>query len=69
MQPRKSATDFPNPFSFVNAGVVPDHDDVSAEVAQQVPEELADLVAPGGTWIIPDGFVRWPRARNETDCH
>jgi len=46
MQPRKPATDFPNPFSFVNAGVVPNHDDVSAEVAQQVPEELADLVVP-----------------------
>jgi len=30
----------------VNAGVVPDHDDVSAEVAQQVPKELADLVVP-----------------------
>lgn len=46
MQPRKPATDFSNPFSFVNAGVVPDHDDVPAEVAQQVPEELADLVVP-----------------------
>ncbi len=44
MQPRKPATDFPNPFSFVNARVVPDHDDVPAEVAQQVPEEFADLV-------------------------
>ena len=46
MQSRKPATDFSNPFSFVNAGVVPNHDDVPAEVAQQVPEELADLVVP-----------------------
>ncbi len=46
MQSRESATDLPNPFSFVNAGVVPDHDDVPAEVAQQVPEEFADLAVP-----------------------
>ena len=46
MQPREPAADLPNPFSFVNAGVVPDHDDVPAEVAQQVPEEFADLVVP-----------------------
>ncbi len=44
MQSREPATDFQNSFSFVNAGVVPDHDDVPAEVAQQVPEEFADLV-------------------------
>ena len=44
MQSREPATDFPNPFSFMNAGVVPDHDDVPAEVAQQVSEEFAHLV-------------------------
>ncbi len=44
MQPREPTADFPNRFSFVDAGVVPDHDDVPAEVAQQVPEEFADLV-------------------------
>ncbi len=44
MQSRKSATDFPNRFSFVNAGVVPDDEDVTPKVAQQVPEEFADLV-------------------------
>ncbi len=33
MQSREPAADFPNPFSFVNAGIVPDHDDVPAEVA------------------------------------
>jgi hypothetical protein len=46
MQPREPAADFPNRFSFVNAGVVPDHDDVPPEVTQQVPEELADLAVP-----------------------
>ncbi len=46
MQPREPAADFPDPFSFVNAGVVPDHDDVPAEVAQQVPQEFADLAVP-----------------------
>ncbi len=33
MQPRGAAAEFPNAFSFVNGGVVPDHDDVPAEVA------------------------------------
>jgi hypothetical protein len=46
MQSRKSSTDFPNPFSFVNAGVVPDHDDVPAEVVQQVSEKFAHLIVP-----------------------
>jgi hypothetical protein len=46
MQPREPTADFTNRFSFVNAGVVPDHDDVPAEVAQHVPEEFADLVVP-----------------------
>ncbi len=46
MQPREPAADLPNPLTLVNAGVVPDHDDVSAELAQQVPEEFADLVVP-----------------------
>ncbi len=43
MQPREPAADFPNPFSFVNAGVVPDDDDGTAEMAQQVAEESAHL--------------------------
>ena len=43
MQPREPAADFPDRFSLVNAGVVPDHEDVPAEVAQQVPKEFADL--------------------------
>ncbi len=44
MQSRESAADFPNRFSFVNAGVVPDDEDVTPKVAQQVPEKFADLV-------------------------
>jgi len=46
MQPREAAADFPNSVSFVNAGIVPDDDDVPAEVAQQVAEEFADLAVP-----------------------
>ena len=46
MQSGELMADFSNPFSFVNTGVVPDHDDVPAEVAQQVPEEFADLAVP-----------------------
>ncbi len=46
MQPREPAADFANPLSFVNTGVVPDHDDVPAEVVQQVPEKFADFVVP-----------------------
>ncbi len=44
MQPGELTADFSNPFSFVNAGVVPDDEDVPAKVAQQVPEEFADLI-------------------------
>jgi len=46
MEPRELAADFSDPFSLVDAGVVPDHDYVPAEVAQQVPEEFADLAVP-----------------------
>ncbi len=44
MQPGELTADFSNSFSFVNACVVPDDEDVPTEVAQQVPEEFADLV-------------------------
>ena len=44
MQPGELMADFSNPFSLVNARVVPDDEDVPAKVAQQVPEEFADLV-------------------------
>ena len=46
MQPGKLMADFANSFSFVNARVVPHDEDVSTEVAQQIPEEFADLVVP-----------------------
>ena len=46
MQSWELAADLPNSVSFVNAGVVPDHDDVPAEVAQQVSEEFAHLIVP-----------------------
>ncbi len=46
MQPREPAADFPNALSFVDTGVVPDHDEMPAEVAQKVSEEFAHLVVP-----------------------
>jgi len=46
MQSWELAADLPNSVSFVNAGVVPDHDDMPPEMAQQVPEERTDLVVP-----------------------
>ena len=46
MEPREPAADFSDPFSLVDAGVVPDHDDGPAEMAQQVPEKIAHLVVP-----------------------
>ncbi len=54
MQPREPAADFPDAFSLVNAGVVPDHDDVPAEVAQQIPEEFADLVVSDVLRVAPE---------------
>ena len=44
MEPRKPAADVSDPFAFVNARVVPDHDDPPAEMAQQVAEKIAHLV-------------------------
>jgi hypothetical protein len=46
VEPREAAAEFPNGFAFVNAGIIPDHSDVPAEVAQQIPEEFADLAVP-----------------------
>ncbi len=54
MEPREAAAEFPNAFSFVNAGIVPDHDDVPAEVAQQVPEESTDLAVPDVRLVAPE---------------
>ena len=46
VEPREAAADFSDPFAFVNARVVPDHDDSPAEMAQQVAEKIAHLVVP-----------------------
>ncbi len=46
MEPRKPAADFSDPLSFVNARVVPDHDDAPTEMAQQVAEKIAHLAVP-----------------------
>ena len=54
MQAREPAADFPNPFSFVNARVVPDDEDVPAKVAQQVPEKFADLVVSDVLGVAPE---------------
>ena len=54
MQSRVPAADFPNPFSFVNARVVPDDEDVPAKVAQQVAEEFADLVVSDVLRVTPE---------------
>ena len=54
MQSGKLMADRSNPFSFVNARVVPDHEDVPAKVAQQVPEEFADLVVADVLRVAPE---------------
>ncbi len=54
MQSREPAADFPNPFSFVNARVVPDDEDVPAKVTQQVSEEFADLVVSDVLRVTPE---------------
>ena len=46
MEPREPATGLSDAFSFVDARVVPDHDDAPAEVAQQVAEKRAHLIVP-----------------------
>ena len=71
MQPRKPAAEFPNPFSFVNAGVIPDHDDVPAEVAQQVAEEFADLAVPDvrGVALEVQADAPTPRCKGDARDH
>ncbi len=68
MQPREPAAELPNPFSFVNAGVIPDHDDVPAEVAQQVPEEFADLVVPDVLRVAPEVQADAPTPGSQGDA-
>jgi len=70
----KAAADFPNPFSFVNACVVPDDEDVPAKGAQQVPEEFADLIVSDVLRVTPEGQADAPTpgsngdARNHQDA-
>ena len=54
MQSREPAADFSNPFSFVNAGVVPDDEDVPPKVVQQVLEEFANLVVSDVLRVAPE---------------
>ena len=74
MQSRVPAADFPNPFSFVNARVVPDDEDVPTKVAQQVPEEFADLVVSDVLRVTPEVQADAPtpgsngEARNHGDA-
>jgi hypothetical protein len=46
MEPGESVTDLANPISLVNAGVVPDHDDVAAEMAEEMSQEGTHLAMP-----------------------
>ncbi len=68
MQPREPAAEFPNPFSFVNAGVVPNHDDGPAEMAQQVPEEFADLTVPDVLRVAPEVQADAPTLGSQGDA-
>ena len=54
MQPGEPMADFSNPFSFVNARVVPDEEDVTAKMAQQVPEKLTDFVVSDVLRVAPE---------------
>jgi hypothetical protein len=54
VQPGELTADLSNSFSFVNARVVPDDEDVPAKVTQQVPEEFADLVVSDVVRVTPE---------------
>jgi hypothetical protein len=54
MQSGKLMADLSNPFSFVNARVVPDDEDVPAKMAQQVPEKLTDFVVSDVLRVAPE---------------
>ena len=68
MQSRVPATDFPNPFSFVNARVVPDDEDVAAKVAQQVPEKFAHLVVADVFRMAPEVQADAPTPGSDGDA-
>jgi hypothetical protein len=60
--------DFSNPFSFVNARVVPDDEDVPAKVAQQVPEKFADLVVSDVFRVAPEVQADAPTPGSDGDA-
>ena len=68
MQPGELTADFSNSFSFVNARVVPDDEDVPAKVAQQVPEEFADLVVPDVLRVTPEVQADAPTPGSDGDA-
>ncbi len=71
VEPREAAAEFPNGFAFVNAGVIPDHSDVPAELAQQVPEEFADLAVPNvcGVALEVQADVPTPGCKGDARDH
>ncbi len=68
MQPGKMMAEFSNPFSFVNARVVPEDEDVPAKVAQQVPEEFADLVVSDVLRVAPEVQADAPTTGSNGDA-
>jgi hypothetical protein len=68
MQSGELMADFSNPFSFVNARVVPDDEDVPAKVAQQVPEEFADLVVSDVFRVAPEVQADAPSPGSDGDA-
>ncbi len=68
MQPGEPMTDFSNPFSFVNARVVPDDEDVPAKMAQQMPKKFADLVVSDVVRIAPEVQADAPTSGSNGDA-
>ena len=68
MQSREVTADLSNSFSFVNARVVPDDEDVPAKVAQQVPEEFADLVVSDVLRMAPEVQADTPTPGSNGDA-
>ncbi len=68
MQSGKVMAELSNPFSFVNARVVPDDEDVPAKVVQQVPEEFADLVVSDVLRVAPEVQADAPTPGSNRDA-
>jgi len=67
MEPREPVADLADPFALVDAGVVPDHDDRPAEMAQQVAKKAADLVVPDVLRVAPEVQADPPAAGRNGD--